>query len=426
MRTYRQSIHRPPTYRNVVLWACIACILTAAGCRRRPVEATPGIDSPRQTWVRVLLFGNLRECTIASVSGFEVEDVDSGTLADFRNDEPFGVRLSDGMLVIGEHRFGDEILIRPHEPYVFRINDKRYRGHLQLSINETEQTVEAVNHVPLESYLFGVVGAEMQSYWEPQALKAQAVASRTYCLFIKDRFGKNRTWDMTQSESSQVYRGLDAETPTVRAAVSETAGEILVTPSTDDGREAIIGAYYSSSCGGHTEAAENVFGGETTPSLRGVRCRHCAGVARRSNYYWKPVTMTMQQISEKLMQRYSSLENLEAISDFKVSKLGYKGRAVRVKLIGKNEETDTLRGEDFRLCLDPTGRKIKSAIFTVEKKGNKISFQNGLGFGHGVGLCQCGAQGMARKGKTYKHILSYYFPESKLVSIYPKETPTEP
>jgi stage II sporulation protein D len=360
------------------------------------------------------------------VSGFEVEDLDSGTLADFRSDEPFGVRISNEMLVIGEHRFGSEILIRPHEPHVFQINDKQYRGHLRLSFKDIEQTFEAVNHVPLESYLFGVVGAEMQSYWEPQALKAQAVASRTYCLFIKDRFGKNRTWDMTQSESSQVYRGLDAETPTVRTAVSATAGEILVAPSTDDGEEVIIGTYYSSSCGGHTEAAENVFGGDAIPSLRGVQCGHCAGVARHSNYYWKPVTMTVQQISEKLMQRYSGLEKLEAISDFKVSKLGYKSRVVRVKLIGKNGETDTIRGEDFRLCLDPTGRKIKSAIFSVEKNGNKVSFQNGLGFGHGVGLCQCGAQGMARKGKTYKNILSYYFPGSKLVTIYPKETPTKP
>jgi len=426
MKTYRQSILRPPTCRTLVLWACMTCILTAAGCRRRPVQTTPGIDSPRQTWIRVLLFGNLIECTIASVSGFEVEDLGSGTLAEFRNDESFDIRLSGEMLIIGEHRFGGEILIRPHEPHVFKINDKQYRGHLQLSIKEIGQTFEAINHVPLESYLFGVVGAEMQSYWEPEALKAQAVASRTYCLFIKDRFGKNRSWDLTQSESSQVYRGLEAETLTIRTAVSETAGEILVAQATDSSEEVILSTYYSSSCGGHTEASENVFGGDSSPSLRGVQCSHCAGVARRSNYYWKPVTMTMQQISGKLMQRYSSLEKLEAISNFKVTKLGYKSRVVQVKLIGKNEETDTIRGEDFRLCLDPTGRKIKSAIFTVEKKGTRVTFQNGLGFGHGVGLCQCGTQGMARKGKTYKTILSYYFPESKLVTIYPKEMPTKP
>ena len=126
------------------------------------------------------------------------------------------------------------------------------------------------------------------------------------------------------------------------------------------------------------------------------------------------------------MQRYPTLEKLEGISDFKVTKLGYKGRAVRVRLTGKNGATDTLRGEDFRLCLDPTGRKIKSATFIVEKNGNRITFQNGLGFGHGTGLCQCGAQGMARKGKTYKDILGHYFPESKLVTIDTKETPTQP
>ena len=359
------------------------------------------------------------------MSGFEVEDVGSGTLADFRSDEPFIVKISDGTLDIGEHRFGDEVLVRPHEPYVFWINGKTYRGHLRLRVNESGQDFETVNHVPLESYLFGVVGAEMQSYWEPEALKTQAVTSRTYCLFIKDRFGKNRTWDVTQSESSQVYRGLDAETSTVRAAVLETAGEVLVAPSTD-GRDLIIPTYYSSSCGGHTEAAENVFGGERIAPLCGVQCKYCAGVARRSNYYWKPFTMTMQQISEKLMRRYSTLEKLETISDFKVSKLGYKSRTVRVRLIGKNGATDTVRGEDFRLTLDQTGRKIKSAIFTVEKKGNRVSFQNGLGFGHGVGLCQCGAQGMARKGKTYKDILSHYFPESKLVTIVPVETTIEP
>jgi stage II sporulation protein D len=130
----------------------------------------------------------------------------------------------------------------------------------------------------------------------------------------------------------------------------------------------------------------------------------------------------MDQISTKLIQRYPSLEKLEAISDFKVTKLGHKGRIIRVTLIGKNGLTDTVRGEDFRLSLDPTGRKIKSAIFSVEKSGNQITFQNGLGFGHGVGLCQYGAQGMARKGKTYKEILAHYFPESKIVTI---ETSTD-
>ena len=326
------------------------------------------------------------------------------------------MRLSDGVLYVGEHRIGADVLVRPQNPYVFEINGTPYRGYLRLHVLEHGHAFEAINHVPLESYLFGVVGAEMQSYWEPEALKAQAVSSRTYCLYIKDRFGRNRTWDVTQSESTQMYGGIKAETAVIRQVVKETAGQILVCRNVQ-GRDVIFPAFYSSSCGGHTEAAENVFGGERVTSLRGVECRYCAAVARHSHYYWEPVRMKMPDISDKLLQRYPTLEKLETITDFKVVKLGYKGRVIRVRLIGRNGKTDTLRGEDFRLSLDPSGRKIRSAIFTVERRGEMVVFQNGLGFGHGVGLCQCGAQGMARQGNTYEQILDHYFPGSKRITI---------
>jgi stage II sporulation protein D len=400
-----------------VLWACVVCILTAAGCRRRPIESTPDIESPEQTWVRVLLFGNLRECTVASVSGFVVEDITNHTLAEFRSEEPVVVRSGDGAVVIGEHVFGSDVLIRPHEPYVFEIDDMSYRGHLRLIAMPGERGVQAINHVPLESYLLGVVGAEMQSYWEPEALKAQSVACRTYCLYTKDRFGQNRQWDLSQTESHQVYRGVTAETTPVKQAVLETAGQVLVCAMTEDGENLIFPTYYSSSCGGHTEAAQHVFGGDAIVSLGGVQCSTCVDVARRSNFYWEPVTMTMSQINEKLMQRYSSLADLERITGFKVTKLGHKSRILRVQLVGQNGKTDWLRGEDFRLSLDPTGRKLKSAIFSIEKRDGSVTFQNGLGFGHGVGMCQCGTQGMARQGISYKQILEYYFPESNIVSI---------
>ena len=330
------------------------------------------------------------------------------------------VRCGQGVIVIGEHIFGSDVLIRPEEPYVFEIEGASYRGHLRLVATPGEKGLQAINHVPLESYLLGVVGAEMQSYWEPEALKAQSVACRTYCLFTKDRFGANRMWDMSQTESSQVYRGLAAETMPVRQAVLETAGQVLVCASAEDGRDVIFPTYYSSSCGGHTEPAEHVFGGDAIVSLTGVRCRWCVNVARRSHFYWKPVTMTMNQISDKLMQRYPSLAQLGRIIDVEVTQLGHKSRILRVELIGQNGKTDWLRGEDFRLSLDPTGRKLKSAIFSIEKKGRIVTFQNGLGFGHGVGMCQCGAQGMARQGKTCEQILEYYFPKSNIVQI---ETP---
>lgn len=399
-----------------MLWACVICVFIAAGCRRRPIETTPGIDSPKQTWVRVLLFGNLRKCTVASTSGFTVEDMNNGAVADFLSNEPVDILNTDGTVTIGEHQFGGFVIIRPHEPYVFNINGDAYRGHLYIRAND-DGYLETVNHVPLESYLLGVIGAEMQSYWETEALKVQAIASRTYCLYIKNRFGRQRSWDLTRSESSQVYRGLSAESVPVTQAVRETAGQVLVYPNSDSGRDVLFATYYSSSCGGHTEPANHIFGGESITPLSGVQCRYCSKIARHSHFYWDPVKLTIEQISHKLLGRYDSLAELESIVDFEITKLGYKSRIIQVRLIGKNGKSKTLRGEDFRLSLDPTGRKIRSAIFTVEKNNGIVSFRNGLGFGHGAGLCQCGVQGMARAGNDFKTILDHYFPNSKRVTI---------
>lgn len=401
-------------YRSVTLWTCVICVLLSAGCRRRTIEPTFGADSSEQTWIRVLLFDNLRECTIASVNGFQVVDVENGITAEFMTNDDILVICRDAAIIIGEHRFGPDILIKPHTPYVvFEIENTPYRGYVRLQMSQNESGFEAVNLVPLESYLFGVVGAEMQSYWEPEALKAQAVVSRTYCLYVKNRFGQFRSWDLKQSEANQVYRGIEAETLTVRQAVLQTTGQVLFCKYSD-GTESLFPTYYSSSCGGHTEPGQNVFGGQTIEPLSGVLCPYCKGVARHGDFNWTPVILTKSQISNQLLRRYASLEWLDEIADFEILRTGYLGRITQVRLIGKNGKTDTVRGEDFRLSIDPTGRKLKSAIFTIEKNTQSVAFQNGLGFGHGVGLCQCGAQGMARIGYDYRDILDFYFPGSKL------------
>ncbi|MHC5082841.1 MAG: SpoIID/LytB domain-containing protein, partial [Planctomycetota bacterium] len=181
-----QHEYRLTVYRTMVLWACLIFILFAAGCRKRAeIEPTGGMDSPEQAWIRVLLFGNLRECTVASATGFSVEDTANGHAADFQTDESLGVLALENKLLIGQHKFSGNVLIKPHDPHVFEIDGKAYRGHLLLRLSGDEPTFQAINHVPLESYLLGVVGAEMSSYWEPESLKAQAVAARTYCLSIK-------------------------------------------------------------------------------------------------------------------------------------------------------------------------------------------------------------------------------------------------
>ncbi|MHC5083889.1 MAG: hypothetical protein ACYTET_08145, partial [Planctomycetota bacterium] len=172
--------------------------------------------------------------------------------------------------------------------------------------------------------------------------------------------------------------------------------------------------------GGHTEDVKNVFGGETTKVLGGVKCPHCKDVAKQKEFNWKPVTLTTGQINDKLMSRYASLVKLQRITDFEFTRKGNLGRITGVRLIGKNGEKDFVRGEDFRLALDSTGLKLRSAIFKVSKSKNSVRFYDGRGFGHGVGLCQCGAQSMARKGFKYDQILRFYFPGSKKITIEDK------
>ncbi len=402
-------------YRKVLLWACVACIVASVGCRRAKIETTVGMDSPEQTWIRVLLFGNLRRCTVTSINGFVVEDQQNGVLAEFDTDKPLGVFLLGERILIGEHTFGHNITIKPRQPYVFKIDREAFRGNLQFLLREDGNGLDVINHVPMESYLLGVVGAEMHSYWEPEALKAQAVAARTYSLFIKNRFGQHRNWDLSRTQSSQVYNGIKAETATVERAVKDTAGEVLVCPY-PDGQELIFPTYYSSSCGGHTENADEVFG-DTVGPLCGVECPYCQDIARQSDFNWKPITFTAAQVSEKLMERYDSLKKLDTIVDVNVIRTGYLDRITRVQLIGKNGGKDWLRGEDFRLSLDSSGRKLKSTLFQMKKNDQTFEFTNGHGFGHGVGLCQCGAQGIARDGADYRTILQYYYPGSKLVTI---------
>ena len=424
MKSLKTGGNRLTERLRAVLWGCLAVAVFLTGCGKRDtVEPTVGIDSPERTWVRVLLFGNLRECTVATPAGFIADGAEHGVWADFSDTSEMPVRLEDGRIRVGEHLLGREVVLRPKDPYYFTIDGQGFRGNLHLQASDDANSLRAINHVPVESYLLGVVGAEMHSYWEPEALKAQAVAARTYCLAIQHRFGSGRSWDVTRTQANQVYNGLAAENPRIRQAVLDTTGQILIGPRSDgSGKETLFAAYYSSSCGGHTDDSRAVFG-EDVVSLRGVECPWCKSVARRKDFLWGPVMYPMEAVSIRLTTRYPSLERLGGIADVEVVRHGLSGRITQVQLIGVNGLKDSLRGEDFRLSLDPTGRRLKSALAVMRKSGGGLVFEDGRGFGHGVGLCQCGAQGMARQGRDYLEILSFYYLDSRLVTI---ETATAP
>jgi stage II sporulation protein D len=391
------------------------------GCRKRdlphPVVGVSDIEKPL---IRVLLFNKIKECTLKSRSGFSIANGHINVSAHFvSSGSSISVSLVDGKLSVGESILGNDISVTPDGSYVLAVNNNYYRGKLRFKVNDDGNSFKVINELSVEPYLYGVVGAEMPSYWESEALSAQAVASRTYCLYIKERFGVNREWDVRRTQASQVYRGVSAESITVRSAVDQTNGMVLVYTHAN-GKEDIFPTYYSSTCGGFTENSKNVFGDSFGP-LQGVTCDYCKKVARSNYLRWPAFEIDVAEASSKLISRYSSLKQLGKVRDIveiDVSKHGNQRRINRFKIIGQNGKSDWLRGEDLRLTLDPTGMKFKSTSCKIEKRGGKFRFYSGKGFGHSVGMCQCGGEAQGRKGKSFDKILGYYYPGSWIVKRY--------
>jgi stage II sporulation protein D len=419
--------------RSLPLWMWMGCLCwvaawLVAGCEpRHAFSPTPQMDAEPRFWVRVLLAAGLTRCRIESPSALTVVSASQRDPVQVTQTGP-GQHLSSldivvqpGGLDVGGRLFepGEEVEVFPSSPHVFRLDGTAFRGTLHLVFGRDGQRFDAVNWVPLEPYLAGVVGAEMPSYWEPQALEAQAIAARTYCWSTKERLGSGRHWDIRRTEGHQVYRGLAAESAPVWDAVRNTRGIVLMAPGAD-GVETVFPAYYSAICGGHTEAGCGVFG-DSSPALAAVECPFCQDTARTDQFCWPAVQIEKRRATELLERHYASVKALEAVDRMEPSRQSmYPGfsRITQFRLTGSNGKTETVRAEDLRLALDPTGRKIRSTCFQVSDAGDSWAFVGGRGWGHGVGMCQTGAQGMARRGWLAEEILQHYYPGSRTVRLY--------
>jgi len=404
--------------------------------------------------IRVLLNDNVPAASFKVDSPYKIACVDSAEVFPAqKTDDTINVELLTDGIKIGQQLFKTKRLtIEPQNNLPFTINNQSYRGSLEFIINDDGNSMMVINNVPLETYLAGVISAEMPGYWEAEALKAQAIAARTYCLYIKSRFGKNRNWDIKATQANQVYKGVVAETMRTTNAVNATAGMVLCCEG-ESGICEQFPAYYSSVCGGHTENAQDVFG-ESAPALAGVDCPYCRQITRPNIFYWPMVKFDKKYVTQQLTERYSSLKELGKIEKIEVAKensydstvlrnglpseMSNFKRIVSVKLIGSAKQpskvtgreliepnlpppppkTAILRAEDMRLAIDPTGTKIQSTSCMILTTGNEFMFVSGKGFGHGVGLCQYGARQMARDGKTAQEILNFYYPNSRIKILY--------
>jgi stage II sporulation protein D len=262
------------------------------------------------------------------------------------------------------------------------IGDRWYRG--RTLIVPTEKGLTAVNWVDLEEYLYSVIGGEMDTRWPLEALKAQAIAARTYALYEREKQRHNPIYDLGASPDRwQIYKGVISESPATYAAVDSTAGQVLTY------RNKIILSVFHACSGGHTENVEDVWG-NTLPYLRAVpdfdqNIQECNWVRSFSpaeiSAKFPEVGNVVKLIPESLSP-YGSVKSLKIVGD--------KGEKI-------------LKGEEVRTAL-----KLKSTRFTISNSNGAFIFK-GLGFGHGLGMSQWGAYNLARQGANHLQILGYYY-----------------
>ena len=305
----------------------------------------------------------------------------------------------------------------PNDGGVLMVGEEKpaaYRGRLRCVV-ETDNSLALVNVVDVEEYLNGVVGSEMPAYWYKAALRVQSIASRTYALYQVHRRGGQGQWDIGSDQASQVYGGVGRETGRVREAVAETRGVVLAYHW--EGQEKIFPTYYSSTCGGHTEDAAAVFGEDLAP-LKGRLCPYCGQVARPEYYRWGVREIAKEAVSSRLIARYPVLAALRRVVEVRVAATSDYGRVEMLELVGENSLRQMIGGEGFRLAISTSEAPLRSSWYRLEDGGKVWRFVDGRGWGHGVGMCQCGVEGMARQGEDCVAILNYYYPQALLVRAY--------
>lgn len=393
-------------------------------CRYSPSGPITNLSAqtPKMYAVKVLLEDSVQKISFNPRGDYRVIDPETTTVISEIRSPAFITITVDGNCIKADFKKYNSrhLVFQPALDVPFAINDNvPYRGNLELIVNPDNKTMQVINEVSLEDYIAGVVASEMPSYWESEALKTQAVAARTYVLYIKSKFGKNRPWDVRATQANQVYRGVRAETMRTNDAVTSTSGMVL-SCQTDSGWD-IFPTYYSSVCGGHTEDSMNVFGDDFFP-LHGVDCPWCRFNTKPSLFYWPDASFDKQTVSKNIISRYPALAELGSIEKIEPAKsstyAGGLSRITNVRLTGSTGKIGYLRGEDMRLAIDPSGSKIQSTSCTIISMKDEVLFIAGKGFGHGVGLCQYGAREMARQGKTFKEILDFYYPGSRIKQLY--------
>lgn len=369
--------------------AILGCLISA-GSAQAALELRVAIEEQ----VSDVQLGTSTKATVRDATGQAIAEIPamSSVLAE----------AEDGDVQIHQWE-SDWFWVEPTDGGYVSIGDKWYRGRTR--VVAVAGGLTAVNYVDLEHYLYSVVGSEMPASWPLEALKAQAVAARTYALYKREHNG-NTVFDVGDTVTWQAYEGLAKEANTTQIAVNSTLGQVL----TYNGR--IIESVFHSSSGGYTENVEDIWS-SPRPYLRAVQ--DFDQVAENPVFEWRE-----EVTAEDLQQHITGVGRILRITPVERTP---RGRVESVRVEG-DRGSRIVSGSELRRAL-----RLKSTLFSVTPEmgrlastGNSASIPvrfvfDGRGFGHGVGMSQWGAYGLARQNRSYQQILGHYFRSSTLARI---------
>lgn len=400
----------------IIVWGCGAVPTLREGSESVLV---------RLPFVRVLLDSSTDEMLVSGSSAFSIEGIRRGKSYVYHASHPVLASVSNGSISVwmNRNKVGDgfeELIISPRGKKGFLgYKNRRYRG--VLNILARGSNLQLINIVHMDDYLKGVVPPEIGFFDDEimEAIKAQAVAARTYSMSHLSQY-KDEPYDMRADVSDQVYLGVEAERDNVNRAVEDTRGYVIK----HDGN--LINAYYHSTCGGYTDDIDEVWDKSMTRYLRAIPD---SGYCSWSKYYeWKE-SYSGKQLKLMIEQYLSSERGRQIkigdITDIYVRSKTTGGRVS--ELVVRTTTGDHTFGKDrirwvIRRASNPQ-LILQSARFKVELevdsggKVTKVDFAGG-GYGHGVGMCQCGAIGMARSGRQFSQILTYYYKNTDVIKLY--------
>ena len=303
--------------------------------------------------------------------------------------------LGSGKIQVGTLQAAQPIILEPAANTILGWNNNSYSG--KIYIIPAQNAFHLVEHAPLETYLYGVLPYEMSYTWPLEALKAQAVAARTYTLKTLEGV-KNQNFDVYSDVRSQMYKGGGKQYDSVKKAVDQTRGQVLTY------EDKLFFTYYHANCGGATDDVRSWnFGAKSIKPLSGASCKYDS---HSKSYKW-----AMNVARHKVESYAKSVGLTGALKSIKISRKTDTGRATNL-MIKTAKGSKTVPCGRFRLA---TG--IRSCKITkLDVRKNDVRFE-GKGYGHGIGMCQDGANGMAKNGKNYRKILKNYYPGAEIKTL---------